>query len=208
MLYEINFLHLSGLSGAGKTTIAFGVEEYLCRHGILAYALDGDNVRHGLNNDLGFSATDREENIRRVAEVARLFADSGEIVLTSFISPFTRDRERARAIHDRDGLPFIECFVDTPIQICEQRDCKGLYKKARAGQLKGFTGKVLFKHRIYRMTIYSKIELIYFQFLGIDMPYEEPGSPDLVLKCGVTSIQECVQTVIDMLKDKVRRSNL
>ncbi|CAL1261122.1 unnamed protein product [Larinioides sclopetarius] len=128
-----NIFYLPGLSGAGKTTISFGVEDYLCSFGIPAYALDGDNVRHGLNKNLGFSPEDREENIRRVAEVAKLFADSGVIALSSFISPFAK----AKQIHEDAGLTFIECFVDTPLEVCEQRDVKGLYKKARAGEIKG-----------------------------------------------------------------------
>ncbi len=124
-----------------------------------------------------FSAKDRTENIRRIAEVARLFADSGAIALTSFISPFTKDRESARKIHERDGLPFFECFVDTPIEICEKRDIKGLYKKARAGQISGFT--------------------------GIGMEYERPEKPDLIIKAGEDSIADCVQKVIDLLIDNV-----
>lgn len=165
----------TGLSGAGKTSIAFGVEDYLCRNKIHSYALDGDNIRHGLNNDLKFSAEDRTENIRRIAEVARLFAESGSIALTSFISPFIKDRERARKIHESESLPFFECFVDTPIEICEKRDIKGLYKKARAGDLP--------------------------QFTGIGMEYEKPIKPDLVLKGGEDSIDDCVQKVIDLLID-------
>lgn len=149
----------------------------MCRHKIPAYALDGDNIRHGLNNNLGFSAEDREENIRRVAEVARLFADSGVIALTSFISPFANDREAARKIHQRDNLPFFEIFVDTPIEICEERDVKGLYKKARAGQIQGFT--------------------------GIDQPYEEPQRPDLTIKAGETSISDGIQQIVDLLIEKV-----
>ncbi|XP_076361573.1 bifunctional 3'-phosphoadenosine 5'-phosphosulfate synthase-like [Tachypleus tridentatus] len=169
-------LWLSGLSGAGKTTISFGVEDYLCSQGIPAYALDGDNVRHGLNKNLGFSSEDREENIRRVAEVAKLFADSGVVVITSFISPFTKDREQARAIHEKAKLPFFECFVDTPIEVCEKRDVKGLYKRARAGEIKGFT--------------------------GIDSAYEPPVNPKLNIKAGELTIHECVQQVIQFLQDE------
>lgn len=168
---------LTGLSGAGKSTLAFGVEEYLIRHRINAYTLDGDNVRHGLNSNLGFSAVDREENIRRIAEVSRLFADSGAICLTSVISPFRKDRDKARQIHERDGLPFLECFVDTPLSICERRDTKGLYAKARAGLIRGFT--------------------------GIDQSYELPLQPDVILKAGESSIAECVHTIIRLLVDKV-----
>ncbi|KAF8764938.1 Bifunctional 3'-phosphoadenosine like protein [Argiope bruennichi] len=166
----------TGLSGAGKTTISFGVEDYLCSFGIPAYALDGDNVRHGLNKNLGFSPEDREENIRRVAEVAKLFADSGVIALSSFISPFAKDRNQARQIHEEAGLTFIECFVDTPLEVCEQRDVKGLYKKARAGEIKGFT--------------------------GIDSSYEKPDHPDIHIKAGELSVQDSVQKVIRLLLDK------
>lgn len=166
----------TGLSGAGKTTVSFGVEEYLCMHGIPAYALDGDNIRHGLNKNLGFSSQDREENIRRVAEVAKLFADSGVVCLTSFISPYAKDRTMAREIHEQSGLLFIECFVDTPLEVCEKRDVKGLYRKARAGQIKGFT--------------------------GIDMPYEAPDSPDLLIKAGKDTIKDCVQHVVELLRER------
>ncbi|GBN17447.1 Bifunctional 3'-phosphoadenosine 5'-phosphosulfate synthase [Araneus ventricosus] len=167
----------TGLSGAGKTTISFGVEDYLCSFGIPAYALDGDNVRHGLNKNLGFSPEDREENIRRVAEVAKLFADSGVIALSSFISPFAKDRNQAREIHEEAGLTFIECFVDTPLEVCEQRDVKGLYKKARAGEIKGFT--------------------------GIDSSYEKPDHSDIHIKAGELSVQDSVQKVIKLLLDKI-----
>lgn len=166
----------TGLSGAGKTTVSFGVEEYLCLHGIPAYALDGDNIRHGLNKNLGFSSQDREENIRRVAEVAKLFADSGVVCLTSFISPFSKDRTMAREIHEQSGLLFIECFVDTPLEVCEKRDVKGLYRRARAGQIKGFT--------------------------GIDMPYEAPDCPDLLIKAGKDTIKDCVQQVVELLRER------
>ncbi|KOX68057.1 Bifunctional 3'-phosphoadenosine 5'-phosphosulfate synthase [Melipona quadrifasciata] len=127
---------LTGLSGAGKTSIAFQVEAILVNHGIAAYGLDGDNVRSGLNCNLGFSKEDRKENIRRVAEVAKLFADSGQICLCSFVSPFEEDRQMARQIHKMSDLPFFEVFVDTPLNVCEARDTKGLYKKARQGAIK------------------------------------------------------------------------
>lgn len=162
-----------GLSGSGKSTIAFGVEQYLVKRGISAYTLDGDNVRHGLNSDLGFTAKDREENIRRVSEVAKLFADSGVICLTSFISPFKNDRINAKNIHLIDNLRFFECFLDTPLDICESRDTKGLYKKARKGLIKGFT--------------------------GIDQPYEAPENPDLILETCKMDIEQCIQTVISFL---------
>ncbi|KAB0402786.1 hypothetical protein E2I00_005148 [Balaenoptera physalus] len=153
---------LTGLSGAGKTTISFALEENLVSHAIPCYSLDGDNVRHGLNKNLGFSPWDREENIRRIAEVARLFADAGLVCITSFISPFAKDRENARKIHESAGLPFFEIFVDAPLNICESRDVKGLYKRARAGEIKGFT--------------------------GIDSDYEKPETPELVLKTNLSSL--------------------
>src|SRR5437763_5581702 len=145
-------LWFTGLSGSGKSTTAFTLEHALVQAGRLAYVLDGDNVRHGLNKNLGFSAADREENIRRIGEVARLFADCGVLTMTSFISPYRKDRDLVRALHAEAGLPFVEVHVNTPIETCERRDTKGLYKKARAGQLKGFT--------------------------GIDDPYEAPPTPD------------------------------
>jgi bifunctional enzyme CysN/CysC len=147
---------LTGLSGSGKSTVAAEVERVLVAAGRPAYVLDGDNLRHGLNADLGFSDDDRAENVRRVAEVARLLADAGVVALVPVISPFRAGRERARAAHEEAGVPFLEVFVDTPIEECERRDPKGLYARARAGELPGFT--------------------------GIDSPYEPPASPDLVLR--------------------------
>ncbi|XP_020830619.1 bifunctional 3'-phosphoadenosine 5'-phosphosulfate synthase 2 [Phascolarctos cinereus] len=167
---------LTGLSGAGKTTISFALEEYLVSHAIPCYSLDGDNVRHGLNKNLGFSAGDREENIRRIAEVAKLFADAGLVCITSFISPFAKDRENARKIHETAGLPFFEIFVDAPLNICESRDVKGLYKKARAGEIKGFT--------------------------GIDSEYEKPETPELVVKTNLSTVSDCVQQVVDLLQEQ------
>ncbi|XP_055877503.1 bifunctional 3'-phosphoadenosine 5'-phosphosulfate synthase-like isoform X2 [Biomphalaria glabrata] len=164
---------LTGLSGAGKTTISFALEEYLVGQGIPAYCLDGDNIRTGLNKNLGFSQEDREENIRRIAEVAKLFADGGIVCITSFISPFRADRDNARELHEKAGLRFFECYVDTPIEICEKRDTKGLYKKARAGLIKGFT--------------------------GVDQPYEKPEKPDVDLLAGELSVDECVQEVVTLL---------
>ena len=145
----------TGLSGSGKSTVAGEVERALVAAGRPAYLLDGDNLRHGLNADLGFSAADRTENIRRVGEVARLFADAGVVALVPVISPYRADRDQARAIHEAAGLRFVEVFVDTPIRVCESRDPKGLYAKARAGEITGFT--------------------------GIDDPYEVPEHPDLRL---------------------------
>ncbi|XP_043246860.1 bifunctional 3'-phosphoadenosine 5'-phosphosulfate synthase-like isoform X2 [Amphibalanus amphitrite] len=164
---------LTGLSGAGKTTISFALEEFLVSNGIPAYGLDGDNIRHGLNKNLGFSAEDREENIRRVAEVAKLFADSGVVALCSFVSPYAKDRDVARKLHGDSNLPFYECFVDTPLDVCESRDVKGLYNKARQGLIKGFT--------------------------GIDAPYERPANPDITLYTANRSVQDCVDQVVDLL---------
>ncbi|XP_043591791.1 bifunctional 3'-phosphoadenosine 5'-phosphosulfate synthase isoform X2 [Bombus pyrosoma] len=165
---------LTGLSGAGKTSIAFQVEAILIDHGIAAYGLDGDNVRSGLNHNLGFTKEDRKENIRRVAEVAKLFADSGQICLCSFVSPFEEDRQMARQIHKMSDLPFFEVFVDTPLTVCEARDTKGLYKKARQGAIKGFT--------------------------GIDQMYERPLNPDLVVVTENCTPEESAATVIDLLE--------
>ncbi|XP_064641751.1 bifunctional 3'-phosphoadenosine 5'-phosphosulfate synthase-like isoform X3 [Lineus longissimus] len=166
----------TGLSGAGKTTLSFALEEYLVTHGIPAYGLDGDNVRTGLNSNLGFNSEDREENIRRISEVSKLFADGGIVCLSSFISPYQRDREKARTLHEEAGLPFFEIFVDTPLDVCEQRDVKGLYKKARAGMIKNFT--------------------------GIDSAYEPPSKPELTLKAGYDTIDDCVQKLVQMLQDR------
>lgn len=146
---------LTGLSGSGKSTVAVELERLLVGSGRVAYRLDGDNLRHGLNADLGFSAEDRDENVRRAGEVARLFADAGVVAIVPLISPYRAGRDRARAVHEAAGVGFLEVFVDTPIELCEQRDPKGLYAKARAGEITGFT--------------------------GIDDPYESPVSPDLVL---------------------------
>jgi bifunctional enzyme CysN/CysC len=164
---------LTGLSGSGKSTIAGLVEERLTDAGVLAYTLDGDNLRHGLNGDLGFSADDRSENVRRVGEVARLFADAGLIALVPLISPYRAGREHARALHDAAGLVFLEVFVDTPIEVCEQRDPKGLYAKARAGELRGFT--------------------------GIDDPYEAPREPQLVLPGGAITVPDAVDAIVELL---------
>jgi adenylylsulfate kinase len=169
-------LWFTGLSGSGKSTIAFTLEHALVHRGRLAYVLDGDNIRHGLNKNLGFSAADREENIRRIGEVARLFADAGLITMTSFISPYRKDREGVRALHQKDGMPFIEVFVNTPIATCETRDPKGLYKKARAGELKNFT--------------------------GIDDPYEAPEKPELTIDATNTSPQEATVMLLQYLENQ------
>ena len=146
-------LWFTGLSGSGKSTLANAFDDYLNKNCRSTYLLDGDNIRMGLNKDLGFSPEDRKENIRRIAEVAKLFADSGKVVLTAFISPYEEDRQMAKDIIGED---YVEIFVDVPLETCEERDTKGLYKKARAGEIKGFT--------------------------GIDAPYESPKSPNLHLK--------------------------
>lgn len=169
-------LWFTGLSGAGKTTLSFALEDYLIARGIPAFGLDGDNMRFGLNSDLGFTDADREENIRRVAEVAKLFAESGVVTLCSFVSPFRADRDRARKIHEDAGLPFLEIFVDAPLNVCETRDVKGLYKKARQGQIKNFT--------------------------GIDSPYEKPLNAESTMRTGETSIIECTQKLVDLLVDR------
>ncbi len=148
-------LWMTGLSGSGKSTVAVEVERQLIEAGKPAYLLDGDNLRHGLNGDLGFSAEDRDENVRRVAHVARLFADTGVVAIVPLISPYRAARDLARTLHEAADLPFAEIFIDTPLEICEQRDPKGLYKMARSGEIKGMT--------------------------GIDAPYEAPLSPELRL---------------------------
>ncbi len=164
-------LWFTGLSGAGKSTVANALEQALHARGYHTYLLDGDNVRHGLNKNLGFSPDDREENIRRIGEVAKLFVDGGTIVLTAFISPYRRDREQVRRLVDEGE--FIEVFVDTPLGVCEDRDPKGLYKKARAGEIKGFT--------------------------GIDDPYEAPDNPEITLRTDRDSIEKSVVEVLDEL---------
>jgi len=169
-------LWFTGLSGSGKSTVACALEQALIHRGVFSYRLDGDNVRHGLNKNLGFSAEDRAENIRRIGEVAKLFADAGVVALSSFISPYRADRDAVRALHADDGLAFIEVFVDAPLEVCESRDVKGLYKKARAGEIKGFT--------------------------GIDDPYEAPGSAEITLRTGDQSVAESVEQMLAYLDSK------
>ncbi len=166
----------TGLSGSGKSTVAFTVEHALVERGHLAYVLDGDNIRHGLNKNVGFSPEDREENIRRIGEVAKLFADTGVLTFTSFISPYRKDRDQARKIHEEAGLPFIEVFVSAPLEVCEQRDPKGLYQKAREGKIPEFT--------------------------GISAPYEEPLKPEIVLDVAKLSPQESAAEVINHLVER------
>ncbi|HBZ71374.1 MAG TPA: adenylyl-sulfate kinase [Deltaproteobacteria bacterium] len=165
---------LTGLSGSGKSTIAIGVEKLLVESGHTAYVLDGDNVRHGLNKNLGFSPADRTENIRRVGEVAKLFTDAGVIVLTSFISPYRTDRDAVRALLGPGD--FIEVYVSASLETCESRDVKGLYQKARAGQIPEFT--------------------------GISAPYEAPEQPELVLDTGRQTVEESVGEVLRYLEEK------
>ncbi len=167
---------LTGLPSSGKSTIGFSLEHALVQQGRLAYVLDGDNIRHGLNKNLGFSAQDRAENIRRIGEVAKLFADAGIITITSFVSPYRADRDLVRKLHDDGGLPFIEVFVDTPVETCEQRDPKGLYKKARAGEIPNFT--------------------------GVSDPYEAPARPELTLKTAETKLADCVASLADYLEKR------
>jgi adenylylsulfate kinase len=169
-------LWFTGLSGSGKSTIAVALEQALVNAGIPSYRLDGDNIRHGLNKNLGFSAADREENIRRISEVSKLFADAGVVTLTSFISPYRKDRDFCREIHKAAGIDFCEIFVDTPIEVCEKRDPKGLYKKARAGEIKGFT--------------------------GIDDPYEAPSKPELVLDTSKLSVKDSVMKCLEWITGK------
>lgn len=166
-------LWFTGLSGSGKSTIANAVETQLMQLGKHSYLLDGDNVRHGLNKDLGFSNTDRVENIRRIGEVAKLFVDSGSIVLTAFISPFIADREQVRDI--LEPRQFLEVFIDTPLEICESRDPKGLYKKARAGEIKHFT--------------------------GIDSEYQAPLNPEIHITTAEYSVAECAAQVVAKLQE-------
>jgi len=164
---------LTGLSGSGKSTIAAALEKFLLENTYSIKPLDGDNIRMGLNKDLGFSVEDRKENIRRIAEVAKIFSDTGIITVTSFISPFEEDRNIAKEIIGEDN--FIQVYVKTPLEVCEIRDPKGLYKKVRKGEIKNFT--------------------------GIDSPYEEPKSPDLILDTTVLSVTQCVQKIVNHLVD-------
>jgi adenylylsulfate kinase len=167
-------LWFTGLSGSGKSTIAVALEQAMYQRGVLVYRLDGDNIRLGINKNLGFSAEDRAENIRRVGEVSKLFVDGGVIVLSSFISPYLVDRQIVRELHEADNMPFIEVFVDCSLEAAEERDPKGLYKKARAGEIKNFT--------------------------GIDDPYEAPDAPDLHLHTDQQSLEEEVEHLLALLE--------
>lgn len=167
-------LWFTGLSGAGKSTLAHAIEERLHRLGCRTFVLDGDNVRHGLCADLGFSAANRAENIRRIGEMSKLFIEAGVITLTAFISPFRSDRERVRALVEPGD--FVEIYCRCPIQVCEQRDVKGLYKRARAGEIQEFT--------------------------GITSPYEEPEQPDLVVETGRYSLEDCTDQLLTFLHER------
>jgi len=160
---------LTGLSGSGKSTIAVDLEKRLAERGVRTYILDGDNIRHGLNKNLGFSPEDRTENIRRIGEVAKLFTDAGVVAITAFISPYRADRDQVRALMKPGD--FIEILVDCPVEVCEQRDVKGLYKKARAGELKNFT--------------------------GIDSPYEEPERPEIRIDTTTLTPEEAADLIVD-----------
>jgi adenylylsulfate kinase len=167
-------LWFTGLSGSGKSTLANEIAKRLFDRKIRNYILDGDNIRFGLNKDLGFSKEDRQENIRRIGEVSKLFVDSGQVVLAAFISPFQRDRDQVRQLVEKNE--FIEVFVNCPLDVCEKRDPKGLYQKLRAGKIK--------------------------EFSGVDSVYEEPVNPELIIDTNKYSIQECVTLVIKYLEEK------
>lgn len=166
----------TGLSGSGKSTVAVALENALHKAGRLSYRLDGDNVRLGINKNLGFSAEDRTENIRRIGEIAKLFVDTGVITLSSFVSPYCADRDIVRALHDAAGMDFIEVFVDVPLDVAESRDPKGLYKKARAGEIKNFT--------------------------GIDDPYEAPTNAEVILNSHEMSLDQEVEILLSLLSDR------
>ncbi|HEY8025589.1 MAG TPA: adenylyl-sulfate kinase [Burkholderiaceae bacterium] len=172
--HRSGILWFTGLSGAGKSTLAHAVEQRLHAQGVRTYVLDGDNVRHGLCGDLGFTEADRRENIRRIGEVAKLFVDAGIVVLTAFISPFRADRDRVR--HLVAPADFIEIHCRCSVEICETRDVKGLYKKARAGGVKEFT--------------------------GISSPYEEPLAPELAVETGSLELEQCVEMVLRVLGER------
>ncbi|KAF8221590.1 adenylylsulfate kinase [Tricholoma matsutake] len=167
---------LTGLSASGKSTIACALEQHLLHLHKFSYRLDGDNIRFGLNKDLGFDEKSRNENIRRIGEVSKLFADSSCVVITAFISPYRVDRALARELHDNVSLPFIEVFVDAPLDVVEERDPKGLYKKAREGVIKDFT--------------------------GISAPYEAPENPEIHIKTNETSVTESVHIITEYLGSK------
>lgn len=166
-------VYLTGLSGSGKSTIANAAAQALFEKGLQSFVLDGDNVRFGLNKDLGFSDKDREENIRRIGEVAKILVESGQIVFTAFISPFQKDRDNVKSLLEADE--FIEVFVDCPLDVCEERDPKGLYKKARSGEIAEFT--------------------------GVSSPYEQPFAPDVILNTQYLNVEQCVKRLITYLEE-------
>ncbi|OCH88886.1 adenylylsulfate kinase [Obba rivulosa] len=166
----------TGLSASGKSTVACALEQHLLHLHKFAYRLDGDNVRFGLNRDLGFDERSRNENIRRIGEVSKLFSDASCVTLTAFISPYRADRAVAREVHDKAGIPFVEVFIDAPLHVVEQRDPKGLYKKARAGEIKDFT--------------------------GISAPYEAPENPEIHIKTAECDVTEAVRIITQYLSDK------
>lgn len=175
MQQRARLIWFTGLSGSGKSTLAVQLEAQLFAQGFKTYLLDGDNIRTGLNKDLSFSDEGRVENIRRIGEVSKLLLDAGVIVLSAFISPFKADREQVKTIVGSSR--YIEVFVDTPLEVCEQRDVKGLYKKARAGEVKNFT--------------------------GIDSPYEKPESPDLVIKTEALTVEQSVERLLNVVLPKI-----
>lgn len=169
-------LWFTGLSGSGKSTVAVALENALFARGHLCYRLDGDNIRLGINKNLGFSEADRTENIRRIGEISKLFVDTGVIALSSFVSPYRRDRDEVRKLHEDTGMQFIEVYLDVPLSIAEERDPKGLYKKARAGEIKNFT--------------------------GIDDPYEAPSNPEIALQSHELSLEEEVAILLSELEKR------
>ncbi|KAI9349898.1 adenylylsulfate kinase [Pilaira anomala] len=166
-------LWFTGLSASGKSTLASALEQTLLHSGVNAYRLDGDNIRFGLNKNLGFGPDDRTENIRRISEVAKLFADATVVTITAFISPYRADRDSARALHEASKIPFIEVYADAPLSVVEERDPKGLYKKAKAGEIKEFT--------------------------GISAPYEAPEKPEIHIKTHEGTVEQGVQQILDYL---------
>ena len=167
---------LTGLSGSGKSTVSVALEQMMFKKGYMVYRLDGDNIRFGLNSNLGFSAEDRKENIRRISEVCKLMGDVGVVTTSAFISPYISDRDDARKVHEKAGIPFVEVHVDVPLEVAEQRDPKGLYKKARKGEIKNFT--------------------------GIDDPYEAPINPEVKIDTHALKVEECAQAILDYLIEK------
>lgn len=177
---KAKLIWFTGLSGSGKSTLAVGLEAALHKLGYKTYLLDGDNIRSGLNNDLAFDEAGRKENIRRIGEVSKLFLDAGVIVISAFISPFKSDREKVRSIVGDEN--YIEVFVDAPLDVCEQRDVKGLYRKARAGEIKDFT--------------------------GIDSPYEPPENPDIYLPTHKLSVDESLQQLLLVILPQIQESTI